>query len=421
MGNQYRRRARRDGAGRACETRRVALVSIDRIVAARERVAPVVRRTPVEGSDSLSRLAGRPVLVKPEHLQRTGSFKIRGAYAFMAGVPEGREVVAGSAGNHAQGVALAATLTGRPSRVFMPERAALPKLQATSAYGAVVETVPGGVDLCLERAREYAARTGAVLVPPFDDDAVIAGQATVGVEISEEAPDAEVVVVPIGGGGLIAGVAAALRALRPDVRVVGVQPEGAASMRRSLDAGHRVRVDPVTMADGVALATPGERTLEHVRVLVDDVVTVSEEQVSRAVLLLLERAKALVEPSGALPVAAILAGRVAGDGPAVAVLSGGNVDPLLLTRLIDHGLQAAGRFMAMRIVIEDRPGGLHLLTGTLAASGLNVIDVEHHREGLSLPLAQVEVLVTVETRDREHQEAVLAALRGEGYRVTVVR
>ena len=398
-----------------------ALVTVDEIRAARERVRGVVRATPTDRSDTLSRLAGRDVLMKPEHLQRTGSFKIRGAYNFMASVPEGGEVVAGSAGNHAQGVALAAALTGRRSRIFMPERAALPKLQATQDYGATIEQVAGGVDLCIEHARAYAAEHGATFVPPFDHPAIIAGQGTVGLEIAEEAPHAEVVVVSVGGGGLIAGIGAAIRATRPGVRVVGVEPEGAASMARSIEAGALVEVEPATMADGVALRRACDLTFAHVRAFVDEIVTVTEEEISRAILLLLERAKAVVEPAGALAVAALLAGRVTGSGPAVAVLSGGNVDPLLLTRMIDHGLSAAGRFMVMRIVIEDRPGGLHQLTGILARLGLNVLGVEHHREGLALPIALVEVLVTVETRNAAHQEEVLATLTDEGYDVTLVR
>lgn len=397
------------------------LVTIDAIRSARERVGEVVRPTPTATSDSLSRLAGRPVLLKPEHLQRAGSFKIRGAYNFMATVAEGAEVVAGSAGNHAQGVALAASLTGRRSRVFMPERAALPKLQATAEYGAHVVTIPGGVDLCIDRAREYAAAEGAVFVPPFEHPAIIAGQGTVALEILDEAPAVEIVLVSVGGGGLLAGVGAAIKALRPDVRVVGIQAEGASSMRRSIAAGCPVEVDPVTMADGVALRRPGALTFAHACAFADEIVTVSEEEISRAVLLLLERAKAVVEPSGALPVAALIAGKVPGTGPAVAVLSGGNVDPLLLTRLIDHGLSAAARFMVVRVVIDDRPGALHHLTGVLARLGLNVLSVEHHREGLALPLASVEAVFTVETRDAAHQADVRTQLQLEGYRVEQVR
>jgi threonine dehydratase len=399
----------------------IPLVTLEEIAAARERIRGVVRATPTERFDSLSRITGRDVLLKPEQLQRAGSFKIRGAYNFMASLPAGGEVVAASAGNHAQGVALAASLTGRTARVFMPERAALPKLQATRDYGANVVTTPGGVEDCIALARRYAAEHTATFVPPFDDPAIIAGQGTIGLEIAEEAPAAETVLVPVGGGGLLAGIAAALAAVRPDTHVVGVQAEGACSMRRSIAAGHIVEVEPVTMADGVALRAPSELTFAHARAFVREVLTVSEEEISRAVLFLLERAKAVVEPSGALPVAALLAGKVAGSGPVVAVLSGGNVDPMLLTRLIDHGLSAASRFMVVRAVIDDRPGALHDLTGVIARLGLNVLSVEHHREGIDLPIASVEVLFTLETRDAAHQDEVMATLAAEGYAVESVR
>ena len=397
-----------------------ALVTIDEICVARERIRGVLRPTPTDRSDNLSRIAGRPVLLKPEHLQRAGSFKIRGAANFMAGVPEGVPVVAASAGNHAQGVALAAALSGHAARVYMPERAALPKLQATREYGAEVVTVAGGVDRCIVEARAYAESGGAVYVPPFDDPRIIAGQGTLGLEVAEEAPDAETVLVSVGGGGLLAGVAVALRAERPEVRIVGVQAEGAPCMQVSLRAGQPIEVDPVTMADGVALRRPSDLTFAHAKALVDEVVTVTEEEISRAMLLLLERAKAVVEPSGALPVAALISGRIAGTGPAVAVLSGGNVDPMLLTRLIDHGLSAAGRFMVMRIVIDDRPGALHQLTGVIADLGLNVMSVEHHREGIELPVASVEAVFTVETRDHAHQAEVMAHLAADGYEVELV-
>ncbi len=399
----------------------IPLVTLEEIVAARERIRGVVRATTTERFDSLSRVTGREVFLKPEHLQRAGSFKIRGAYNYMDSVPAGGEVVAASAGNHAQGVALAASLTGRTARVFMPERAALPKVLATREYGAEVVPVPGAVEECIALARRYAVEHDATYVPPFDHPAIIAGQGTIGLEIAEEAPSVQTVLVPVGGGGLLAGIATALAAVRPDVRVVGVQPEGASSMRRSIAAGHLVEVEPVTMADGVALRAPSELTFAHARQFVHEITTVSEEEISRAVLFLLERAKAVVEPSGALPVAGLLAGAVSGAGPVVAVLSGGNVDPMLLTRLIDHGLSAAARFMVVRVVIDDRPGALHHLTGVIARLGLNVLSVEHHREGIELPIASVEVLFTLETRDAAHQAEVLETLTAEGYAVDLVR
>jgi len=391
------------------------LVGLPDVQAARTRVAPVVRPTPVDRSDSLSKLCGRPVLLKPEHLQRTGSFKIRGAYNLISQLPPGTPVVAGSAGNHAQGVALAASLCGLEATIFMPLDAALPKVEATRGYGADVRLVGDVVDECLTAAIAAAEADGATFVPPFDHPLIIAGQGTIGLEVADEAPEAEVVVVPVGGGGLVSGVAAALRAARPGLRVVGVEAEGAASMVASLAAGTPVTLDRVsTMADGIALKSPTELTLAHVTELVDDVVTVSEEEISRALLLLLERAKAVVEPAGAVALAALLAGRVGGDGPAVAILSGGNVDPLLLIKLIEHGLSAAGRYLRLRIVLPDRPGSLASATSAVASLGLNVLAVEHHRAGVHLGVDDVEVLFTVETRDPDHRQEIVDALRSKG-------
>jgi threonine dehydratase len=393
------------------------MITLDDVIDARRRIAGIIRPTPVDRSESLSHRSGRPVILKPEHLQRTGSFKIRGAYNLISRLPaDAVEVVAGSAGNHAQGVALAASLTGRRSTIFMPANAPLPKIEATRAYGATVRFESGAVDNALAAAHRYAEEHSAVYVPPFDHPLVIAGQGTIGLELADEVPEAEVVVVAIGGGGLISGVATALAGTRPDVRVVGVEAAGAAAVRASLDAGRLVRLDRVaTMADGIAAKSPCELTMAHIRAHVHDVVTVNEEDISRAVLLLLERAKAVVEPAGAVTLAALLAGKVPGTGPVVTVLSGGNVDPLLLIKLIDHGLTAAGRYLLLRIVLDDRPGALAGLTRAVADMGLNVLSVEHHRSGVALPLDRVEVLVTVETRDPEHRDQVVAELRGAGY------
>jgi threonine dehydratase len=399
------------------------VISLADIRQARERVGPVLRPTPLEPSDTLSKLAGRPMLLKPEYRQRTGSFKIRGAYNFICQLDPGVPVVAGSAGNHAQGVALAATLTGRQATIFMPANAALPKIEATRAYGADVRLDGTGVDEAIALAKAFAEASGAVYVPPFDHPAVIAGQGTIGLEIAEEAPDdVEVVVVPIGGGGLISGIAAALAHTRAAVRVVGVEASGAASTRASLDAGRVVTLDEVsTMADGIALKSPCDLTLAHIRAYVDDVVTVTEEETSRALLLLLERAKAVVEPAGAVALAAVLAGKVKGRGPVVPLLSGGNVDPLLLIKLIDYGLTAAGRYLMLRIVINDRPGALAALTSTVASLGLNVLSVEHHRVGVDLPIDKTEVLLTLETTDPDHRHQVVDALGNAGYQVELVR
>jgi threonine dehydratase len=396
------------------------MISLDDVHDARRRLSGIIRPTPAVHAESISRQAGRRLLLKPEHLQRTGSFKLRGAYNLVSRLEtDGAEVVAGSAGNHAQGVALAASLTGHASTIFMPASTPLPKIEATRNYGATVRLEPGAVDDALAAARRYAEERGAAYVPPFDHPLVIAGQGTVGLELAEEAPDAEVVVVPVGGGGLVSGVATALATTSPDVSVMGVEAAGAAAVRASLDAGRLVRLDDVsTMADGIAVKSPSELTLAHIRAHVSDVVTVTEEEISRAVVLLLERAKAVVEPAGAVGLAAVLAGKVPGSGPVAIVLSGGNVDPLLLTKLIDHGLTAAGRYLLLRIVLDDRPGALAGLTQAIAAMGLNVLSVEHHRSGVALPLDRVEVLVTVETRDPEHRDEVVRALRALRYDVT---
>jgi threonine dehydratase len=393
------------------------LVGLAQIRAAQERIAGVVRLTPVDHPDSLSLLAGRSILLKAEYLQRTGSFKIRGAYNRICQLPAGVDVVAASAGNHAQGVALAATRTGHHATIFMPRGAAIPKIDAARGYGAEVRLEGEVVDDSINAARAFAAETGAVWVPPFDDADIIAGQGTLGLELLEQAPEAEAVVIPVGGGGLLAGAAAAIKLSRPGMRVIGVEAAGAPTLTAALAGGHPVRLDTMaTMADGLAARSVSELTLAHARAYVDDVVTVDEEEITRAMLLLIERAKAVVEPSGATALAAVLAGRVAGTGPVVAVLSGGNVDPLLLTKLIEHGLSAAGRYLVLQIVITDHPGALAALTAQLAQLELNVLDVEHHRSGRALGLTEVEVTVTVETRNAAHHLEVLAALAAAGYR-----
>lgn len=396
------------------------LVGIEDIERARAGLRGVLRPTATEPSPSLSSLCGRPVLLKPEHRQRTGSFKIRGAHHLIAQL-DADLVVAASAGNHAQGVALAATLTGKRSVVFMPAAASLPKVAATRAYGAEVHLGHHLVDDCIEDARSWAQAHGGVFVPPFDDPRVLAGQGTLGLEVLEEAPESTTVVVPVGGGGLVAGVAAAVKARRPDVRVVGVEAAGAASMVASLAAGRPVAVEQVhTIADGIALKSPSALTLAHCRALVDDVVTVSDDEIGRALVLLLERAKQVVEPAGAAALAALLAGAVPGTGPAVAVLSGGNVDPIVLTRLVERGLSAAGRYVRLRVVVADRPGALAGITQALAERDLNVLSVEHHREGATVGVDEVEVSFTLETRDPGHRHEVIDALRGAGYRVDLL-
>jgi threonine dehydratase len=399
------------------------VITLADIRAARERVAAVVRRTPVDHSTTLSALAGRPVLLKPEHLQRTGSYKVRGAYNLISQLPAGCPVVAASAGNHAQGVALAATLTGHEATIFMPVNAPLPKAEATKGYGATVVLVGEVVDDCIAAARQHAADHHAVFVPPFDDPQIVAGQGTVGLELADECDDRlEVVVVPVGGGGLISGVATALAHTRRNVKVIGVEAAGAPAMKAAVAAGRPVALDRLsTMADGIAVRSVSDLTLAHVQAYVDDIVMVSEEEISRALLLLIERTKAVVEPAGAVGLAAVLAGKIPGTGTTLSILSGGNVDPLLLMKLIDHGLSAAGRYLLLRIILGDQPGALASLTGAIAKMGLNVLEVEHHRSGLTLGVDEVEVLVTLETRDPEHRDNIVTGLQAAGFRVELVR
>jgi threonine dehydratase len=402
---------------------RPAAVSVDDVTAAAKILDGVVRRTPLVRSRALTDRLGGPVHLKCENLQRGGSFKLRGAYTRMSRMPADqreRGVVAASAGNHAQGVAIAARELGIAVRVFMPAGAPLPKLAATRGYGADVEIAGTTVDEALVAAREYSARTGAALIHPFDHVDVVAGQGTVGLEILEQCPDVRTVLVSAGGGGLLAGICVALRALRPDVRLVGVQAEGAAAYPPSLAAGAPQALESMsTMADGIAVGLPGDVPFALVGDLADEVVTVSEDLISQALLLLLERQKLLVEPAGAAAVAALLDGRVAAATPAVAVLSGGNVDPLLLMRVLRHGMASAGRYLRLHHVLPDRPGALAGLLGQLAAVDANVLEVEHVRTGPRLPVNDVEIAVWLETQGPEHCDQVLASLRDAGYRVAV--
>lgn len=402
------------------------LVTIDEIHDAARLLEGVLQPTPVERSRAISDLVGGPVWLKCENLQRTGSFKLRGAYNRIARLAEEDKrhgVVCASAGNHAQGVALAATMQGVDATVFMPVDAPLPKLDATVGYGAHIEMVGEVFDTALQEAIEFAEAKGRVFVHPFDHLDVIAGQGTLGLEIAEQVPDAATVLVPVGGGGLISGVAAALRAVRPgdDVRIVGVQAAGAASFAASLDAGRPTALDECdTIADGIAVKRPGELTLAHVRELVDEVVTVDDDAMARAVVLLLERAKLLVEPSGAAGVAAVLAGATDLRPPVVTVLSGGNIDPLVLQHLVSRGLTSEGRYTTLRTAVPDRPGELAKLLSLLADARANVVGVEHHRYGRRLRLGQVEVVLELETRGLDHVEDLRVRMRKAGYPVDTI-
>lgn len=395
---------------------------------AAESLAPVIMHTPTLPSRVLSEILGSPVLLKMENLQRTGSFKVRGsAYRLSRLSPEERSrgVVAASAGNHAQGVALAAQTLGIPATIFLPLGVPVPKLLATRGYGAEVVLEGETVATSLRLANEFAERTGAVLIPPFDHRDVVIGQGTLGLELLDDAPEVDTILLGIGGGGLIAGVAAAAKARAAErgrtVRIIGVQAENAAAMPPSLAAGRPVDIETKpTIADGILVSRPGAIPFEIIKDLVDEVVTVSEDDLARAILILLEQSKVVVEPAGAAGVAAILAGKVSDSGTTMAVLTGGNIDPLLLQRVVSHGLAASGRYLTIRIPLPDRPGQLARVSELIAEAGANVIEAMHTRHGHGLQISEVFLELSVETRGTEHSEHTLDTLRRAGFAPIVV-
>ncbi len=401
----------------------IAGPTLAEVEAARVIVRRVAEVTPMETSRYLADVLGAPVMMKCENLQRTGSYKIRGAYHRISQLSDdekARGVVAASAGNHAQGVAFAARELGIRATIFMPIGVALPKLQATRDYGAEVVLRGHTVSEPLAAAQEFAERTGAVYIPPFDHADVIAGQGTIALEMLEQAPELQTVIVPIGGGGLISGVASVLKRTAAEqgrsIRVIGVQAANAAAYPASLAAGAvtEIAISP-TIADGIAVAKPGRLNFEIVRDAVDEVITVDDDDIARAMLVLLERAKMVVEPAGAVGVAAILTGQVRPEGPTVVVLSGGNIDPLIMERVIAHGLAASERYLKLRIPLPDRPGQLARTSEIIADQNANVVEVLHTRHGTGLAISQVELELHIETRGPEHADQVLHALRDAGY------
>ena len=387
------------------------------VEAARERLRGVTQLTPIHYSETFSRRTGRKVLLKAENLQRTGAFKIRGAVNRIATLSDAERsagVVTASAGNHGQAVAWAAREAGVAATIYMPQDSPIAKVEATRNYGARVELVGEGYEDAYDAALASADRTGATYVPAFDDELVIAGQGTLALEIAEQVPDAQTVVLAVGGGGLAAGVALALAELRPDVRVVGVQAAACAPLVREGELGF-------TIAEGIAVKRPGAITTPILREHLAGIVSVSDEEISEAILLLLERAKLVVEGAGAAPLAALLNGRVEGDGPVVAVLSGGNIDPSLLISVMRHGLTLAGRYLVVRTRVPDRPGELVKLLRLIAAERVNVVSVDHHREGMVVSIGETEVELTLATRDEEHCAALLDSMRRWGYEVERLR
>ena len=403
---------------------RAPVIPLDDIRSAAEALRGVAHRTPLHRSQTFSDWAGCDVFLKHENQQRTGSFKIRGAYTKLQSLSqEQREagVLAPSAGNHAQAVAFASRLAGVPATVFMPGAASLAKVGATEGYGARVELAGDSVDDAVVAAQAEAARTGATLIHPFDDPAVVTGQGTVGLEILEDLPDVDTVVVPLGGGGLLSGIASAIKSQHPQVRVIGVQAAGCAPYVSSLGKGE---IEPVhqttTIADGIAVKRPGELTFSLIRELVDDVVTVTDAEIGQAIVHLLERSKAVVEGAGAVGLAAILAGRVTGR-KVVAVLSGGNIDTPLLMQVIRFGLTNQGRYLVIRTRLIDRPGQLMELLKVISDAHVNILVVSHHRESVEVAVAETGIELILDTRDEAHAEQIVALVRSHGYPVTRMR
>ena len=371
---------------------------------ARERIAGVARETPVYSSETFSQIAGRDVWLKAENLQRTGAFKVRGAVNRLATLTESEReagVVAASAGNHGQAVAWAARQAGVNARIYVPQDAPMSKVEACRTYGAETVMVGERFEDAMAAARADVEERHATFIHPFEDPIVIAGQGTIGLELAEQVADAETVVIPVGGGGLAAGIAIAIRELRPDVRLVGVQ------------AG----LSGFTIADGIFVKQPGELTMAILDDVLEEMVEVDDEAISEAIVLLLERSKLVVEGAGAVGVAALLGGKIGGTGPVAIVLSGGNIDPTLLISVVRHGLTLEGRYLVLRTRIADRPGELVKLLELIAQERGNVVSVEHHREGMDVPVAQTEVELTLITRDQEHVAVLLAAMKSWGYEV----
>ena len=392
--------------------------TIEDVRQAQERLTGIARVTPVFSSETLSRLAGRPVLLKAENLQRTGAFKIRGAYNTIAQLSADERaagVVTASAGNHGQAVAWAAREAGIPATILVPESAPMAKVDAARSYGAVVELAGEGFDETASLALARAEETGATFVHAFEDARVVAGQGTLGLELAEQLPEGPAtVVIPVGGGGLASGVAIALDALRPEIRIVGVQAAACAPLAGRTPTGS-------TIADGIAVKHPGQLTATILQDLLDDVVVVDDEEISEAIVLLLERAKLVAEGAGAAPVAAILAGRAGGDGPACAVLAGGNVDATTLNSVVRYGLTVSGRHLVVALLIPDRPGELARIVSMIAAHRANVLAIQHHREGRNIGVLETEAELTLETRDEEHSQALIRELADAGYTVRRLR
>ncbi|ELZ19397.1 threonine dehydratase [Haloterrigena salina JCM 13891] len=402
------------------------MLELDDILEARERVRETSRHTPLERSHTYSSMTGAEVHLKLENFQRTGAFKIRGATNRIATLSDAQKdagVVTASAGNHAQGVALAATRSGVDSKIVMPEHAPISKVKATRNYGAEVVLSGRDYNEAAERAHEIEREEGRTYVHAFDDEYVMAGQGTIGLEILEDCPDVETVVVPIGGGGLISGIATAIKEQNPDVRVIGVQAAGASSAATSLEKGERISIDEVdTIADGIATRSVGEQTFPYIQEYVDEVVTVSDPEIAVALVYLLERSKTVVEGAGAVPLAAVLFEKFDYDEGEVIVpaLCGGNIDLNTLTNVIVRGLVETGRYLKIRTVLKDRPGALEDLLDVFTAHQANIYAIHHDRTSRDVEMSDTEVEIELEMRGPDHVDAFLSDLRDAGYEVDVL-
>jgi len=397
------------------------MVTLEEVRQARQRIQDQVYLSPCARSETLSRVTGCSAYLKLENLQMTGAYKERGALNKLLTLsPEerGRGLIAASAGNHAQAVAYHAGRLGVPATIVMPEQTPLLKVANTRSHGATVELAGSSYDEAYAEARRLEVSRRLTFVHPFDDPAVIAGQGTVGLEILEQVPDADALMVPVGGGGLISGIAVAVKALRPGIKVIGVETEVLPSMLASLEEGHLVTIEPAsTLADGIAVKRPGELTFEHVRKLVDEIVTVSEEEIASAILYLLEKEKTVVEGAGAVGVAALVNRKVRLDGQrVVSVISGGNIDVNVVARVIERGLVRDGRLVRINVALLDKPGQLARVSQVIAAHKANVIEV-HHSRAFSDRFGDTTLQLTLETRGTDHVEEILRALRERGYTV----
>jgi len=399
------------------------MISLERIKEARALLTQVVHKTSLIYSTTLSEWVSHPVYLKCENFQKTGSFKVRGAYfkiSQLSNTEKEKGIIACSAGNHAQGVAYASSKLGIDSIIVMPEFAPISKIEATKGYGSKVLLYGRTFDESQEKALELSRETGRVFISPYDDPDVIAGQGTIALEILEQLPEVDMIVVPVGGGGLISGIASAVKSINPKVKVVGVQTKAVPSVYNAISKGKIEEVKYETIADGIAVKKPGKITLEIISELVDDIVLVEEEEISGAILFLMERCKMIAEGAGAVSVSAIMYDKILLKGNVVAIVSGGNIDVNLISTIIEHGLTKSGRRLKFITTIPDRPGELHKLLTIIARIGANIISIHHERLNPVVPIGLVEVEISVETRSKEHSEELVSAIKSAGYKLSVL-